>query len=267
MHFFNPVHRMPLVEIVRGAGTGDEAVATLHAFAVTLGKVPVVCRDGPGFLVNRILGPYLNEAGWLLSEGARIEDVDAAARAFGMPMGPLRLVDEVGVDIATHAGHSLHAAFGERLALPPTLLSLARTDRLGRKNGSGLYRYEAGNEEGVDESVYQELGLPRPSRKAGPEDTSEIRARLVLVMVNEAARVLEDAIVSRADVVDLAMIMGTGFPAFRGGLLRFADTLHPRQVLSRLEDLFSKHGARFEPAPVVRELARTDQSFYEAFGG
>jgi 3-hydroxyacyl-CoA dehydrogenase/enoyl-CoA hydratase/3-hydroxybutyryl-CoA epimerase len=267
MHFFNPVHRMPLVEIVRGARTGDEAVATLHAFTVTLGKVPVVCRDGPGFLVNRILGPYLNEAGWLVAEGTRIEDVDAAALAFGMPMGPLRLVDEVGVDIATHAGHSLHEAFGERLALPPTLLSLAETDRLGRKNGQGLYRYDGGTEKGVDESVYEELGLPRPSRHASAEDLSDIRARLVLVMVNEAARVLEDAIVSRAGVVDLAMIMGTGFPAFRGGLLRFADTLHPRQVLSRLEDLFAKHGERFEPAPVVRELARTDRSFYEAFGG
>jgi len=268
MHFFNPVHRMPLVEIVRGERTGDEAIATLHALSVKLGKVPVVCRDGPGFLVNRILGPYLNEAGWLLAEGIRIEEVDAAALAFGMPMGPLRLIDEVGVDIATHAGHSLHEAFGERLALPPTLVSLAASDRLGRKNGLGLYRYDEGTEAGVDESVYEELGLPTPSRgKRDTDGIQEIWARLVLVMVNEAARVLEDRIVSRAGVVDLAMIMGTGFPPFRGGLLRFADTLHPRQVLSRLEALFTQHGPRFEPAPIVRELARTDQGFYEAFGG
>ena len=268
MHFFNPVHRMPLVEIIRGEKTGDETVATLHALAVRLGKVPVVCRDGPGFLVNRILGPYLNEAGWLLGEGWPIQEIDAAALEFGMPMGPLRLVDEVGVDIATHAGRSLFEAFGERLALPPALLSMAATQRLGRKNGRGFYRYENGTEAGVDDTVYEDLGLPTPSPidLPGPDDDQELRARLVLVMVNEAARVLEDGIVSRASLVDLAMVMGTGFPPFRGGLLRFADSLHARQVLSRLEELASRHGERFEPAPVIRDLARNDRSFYQAFG-
>jgi 3-hydroxyacyl-CoA dehydrogenase/enoyl-CoA hydratase/3-hydroxybutyryl-CoA epimerase len=146
---------------------------------------------------------------------------------------------------------------------------MAATERLGRKNGRGFYRYENGKEAGVDETVYEDLGLPTPSliNLPGPDDDQELRTRLVLVMVNEAARVLEDRIVSRASMVDLAMVMGTGFPPFRGGLLRFADTLHARQILSRLDELVSRHGERFEPAPVIRELAQDDRSFYEAFGG
>jgi 3-hydroxyacyl-CoA dehydrogenase/enoyl-CoA hydratase/3-hydroxybutyryl-CoA epimerase len=269
MHFFNPVHRMPLVEIVRGARTGDETVATLHGLAVDLGKVPVVCRDGAGFLVNRILGPYLNEAGWLLAEGATVQEIDGAAKEFGMPMGPLRLVDEVGVDIANHAGRALHEAFGDRLALSPPLAALAATDRLGRKNGRGFYRYQDGKEAGVDESVYAAVGSAAPGRgvRGAAADSRELRARLILAMVNEAARVLADGIVPRAADVDLGMVMGTGFPPFRGGLLRFADTLHARHVLSRLEELAQRRGERFRPAPVIEELARNDEGFYEAFGG
>ena len=150
MHFFNPVHRMPLIEVVRGTRSSDHAVATTYALALTLGKVPVVTNDGPGFLVNRILGPYMNEAGFLLADGASVEAVDRAAKKFGMPMGPLRLVDEVGIDISRHAGQSLYEALGDRLTPSPPLVALADSGRLGKKGGLGFYRYENGKEKGPD---------------------------------------------------------------------------------------------------------------------
>lgn len=264
MHFFNPVHRMPLVEVIRGEGTSDGAVATVYALAVGLGKVPVVVRDGPGFLVNRVLGPYLNEAAFLLAEGASVEAVDAAATAFGLPMGPLRLVDEVGIDIARHAGEVLHEAFGERMAPAPPLARLGDTDRLGKKGGLGFYRYENGKEQGVDDEIYALLGDSVPPERTKVEE-SEIRARLVLAMINEAARALEEGIVRSAADVDLAMIMGTGFPPFRGGLLRFADGLHPRILVERLDRYEAEQGERFRAAPLLRRLAREDRGFYAAF--
>jgi len=150
MHFFNPVHRMPLVEVVRGGATDDATLVTVYALALRLGRIPVVTGDGPGFLVNRILGPYLNEAGHLLGDGATIEDVDRAAKEFGMPMGPLRLIDEVGIDVSRHAGEALRDALGERLEPSPVLVKLAESGRLGRKGGKGFYRYKDGKEKGVD---------------------------------------------------------------------------------------------------------------------
>lgn len=266
IHFFNPVHKMPLVEIVRGAATDDDTVATAHAFAVALGKVPVVCADGPGFLVNRILGPYMNEAGHLLADGASVAAVDLAATDFGMPMGPLRLMDEVGLDIARHAGATLHEAFGDRMAPAGPLLALAETERLGRKNGRGFYRYAQGKAQGVDPDVLAELGDAVPRGSSDAPDTDEIRQRLVLAMINEAARVLDDGIVDSAGEVDLAMIMGTGFPPFRGGLLRFADAHHPRSLVEMLERLEDRLGPRFTPAPLLRRLAEEDRGFYDAFG-
>jgi 3-hydroxyacyl-CoA dehydrogenase/enoyl-CoA hydratase/3-hydroxybutyryl-CoA epimerase len=264
MHFFNPVHRMPLVEVVRGEATSDDTAATVHAFAVALGKVPVVCRDGPGFLVNRILAPYLNEAGWLLAEGARIEDVDGAALRFGMPMGPFRLLDEVGIDIARHAGATLHEALGERFAPSPPLAALGETGRLGRKNGRGFYRYEGDQEKGVDPDVYAELGDAAGGARR-EIDEEEIRVRLLLSMINEAARVLDDGVVGTAGDVDLGMIMGTGFPPFRGGLLRFADAHHPRSLVERLRELEGRVGTRFRPAPLLLRLSDEDRCFYDAF--
>lgn len=266
LHFFNPVHRMPLVEVVRGARTSDETVATVYALALALDKVPVVVGDGPGFLVNRILGPYLNEAGFLLGDGATVQEIDAGARAFGMPMGPLRLMDEVGLDVSAHAGASFHEALGDRLAPAPALVALAGSGRLGRKNGRGFYRYEKGKERGVDETIYTDLGSAVPGTRGGV-DQQRIRRRLVGQMINEAARLLEEGVATRAADVDLAMIMGTGFPPFRGGLLRFADSLHPRGALDRIQALHKQVGARFTPAPLLEELARTDRLFYDVFGG
>lgn len=267
LHFFNPVHKMPLVEVVRGSSTDDDTIATVHAFAVALGKIPVICNDGPGFLVNRILGPYLNEAGHLLADGVSIEAIDRVATDFGMPMGPLRLMDEVGLDIARHAGATLHAAFGDRMAPAAPLVALADTERLGRKNGLGFYRYERDKDPVVDPSVLAEIWA---SIEAGPVEgptDGAIRERLVLAMINEAARILADGIVSRAADVDLGMIMGTGFPPFRGGLLRFADAHHPRKLVDMLERLEGEVGRRFAPAPLLRRLAEEDRGFYAAFGG
>ncbi len=263
MHFFNPVHRMPLVEVVRGAATSDDTIATIYALSLRLGKVPVVVADGPGFLVNRILTPYLNEAGWLLAEGVSVEAIDAAAHAFGMPMGPLRLVDEVGIDVSTHAGAIMHEALGERLEPAPPLVALGASGRLGRKGGSGFYTYEDGKEKGVDTSIYDALGVTRARARVPAE---VIQRRLVLPMVNEAARILAEGRVRTAGEVDLAMIMGTGFPPFRGGLLRFADALHTRGVVGRMRTLEAEVGGRFAPAAPIEELARDDRGFYDAFG-
>jgi 3-hydroxyacyl-CoA dehydrogenase / enoyl-CoA hydratase / 3-hydroxybutyryl-CoA epimerase len=259
MHFFNPVHRMPLVEVIRGEATSDEALATVVALARRLDKTPVIVRDGPGFLVNRILGPYLNEAGWLLDEGAAIEQVDRTLRRFGMPMGPLRLLDEVGLDVARHAGAVMHAAFGDRLKPPPSITALQGTGLLGRKGGRGFYLYEGERDRGVNKEIYAKVGLPSGRRELAAQ---EILDRTLLAMVNEAARALEEQIVDSPGAVDLAMITGTGFPPFRGGLLRWADTLGMGAVLRRLEDLASTHGPRFEPATLIRQHAAAGRGFY-----
>jgi 3-hydroxyacyl-CoA dehydrogenase / enoyl-CoA hydratase / 3-hydroxybutyryl-CoA epimerase len=258
MHFFNPVERMPLVEIIRGAHTSDETIATVYAVARKLEKTPVLVGDGAGFLVNRILAPYLNEAGWMISEGVAIEEIDKALVDFGMPMGPVRLLDEVGLDVARHAGTSMFEAFGERMKPAPTMEALEKTKRLGKKGGAGFYKYENEKETGVDESVYAEIGSP--ARKTLSRD--EIQTRAVYVMINEAARILEDRIVANPGDVDVGMIFGTGFPPFRGGLLKYADSIGAARIVETLERLAKEHGARFEPAPLLREKARTGSSFY-----
>jgi 3-hydroxyacyl-CoA dehydrogenase/enoyl-CoA hydratase/3-hydroxybutyryl-CoA epimerase len=264
MHFFNPVHRMPLVEVIRGRLTGDRAAAAVYDLSLRLGKVPVIVRDGPGFLVNRILAPYLNEACFLLGEGCGINAIDGAALDFGMPMGPLRLIDEVGVDVLGHAAETLHRALGPRLEPAPALLALRESGRLGRKGSSGFYLYHGSKEHGQDESIYAELGLPAPSRRT-PVGRKQIGMRLILSMLNEAARTLEDGIVDTASAVDLGVIMGTGFPPFRGGRLRYADQIHARAILDRLTEYLEPIGHRFEPAPLLRQLASEDRGFYAAF--
>lgn len=261
MHFFNPVERMPLVEIIRGAGTSDEAIATVYAVARKLEKTPVLVNDGAGFLVNRILAPYLNEAGWLLADGATIEAVDKALVRFGMPMGPLRLLDEVGLDVSRHAGRSMYEAFGERLRPAPPLVALEKSKRLGKKGGVGFYKYEDGKDKEVDESIYAELALQKGGRTF---TEAEIQQRAVLVMINEAARILEDGIVATPGDVDLGMIMGTGFPPFRGGLLKYADTVGLREIVRQLEEFEKVLGERFAPAPLLKKKAAAGESFYGA---
>jgi 3-hydroxyacyl-CoA dehydrogenase/enoyl-CoA hydratase/3-hydroxybutyryl-CoA epimerase len=259
MHFFNPVHRMPLVEIIRGARTSEATIATVFDLAKRLGKTPVVVKDSPGFLVNRILAPYLSEAVRLVREGCRIDDVDRALTDFGMPVGPLALLDDVGLDVASKAAEVLHAAFPDRLK-PAGDEALAVAGRLGRKSGRGFYDYERGKRGTPSPQAYEILRA-RPS-DIPPLPPEVIQARLVLPMINEAAHCLEEQVVAGAAKLDLAMILGTGFPPFRGGLLRYADSIGLDRVFSRLDDLSERLGERFAPAEKIRELANGGAGFY-----
>lgn len=259
LHFFNPVHRMPLVEIIAGRESSPEALATVHALAVKLGKVPILVKDGPGFLVNRILTFYVNEAMRLLVEGSRIETIDRAMTSFGLPVGPLALLDQIGLDTAAHVGEVLRAAFGKRAAGETTLLtSMVGAECLGRKSGRGFYRWKDGRREQPDPEVYSRLG--RVPERALPTET--IEERMVLAMVNEAALCLEEGVVREPRDVDVAMVMGTGFPPFRGGLLRWADAAGIPVVTDRLSRLADAHGERFRPAGLLGEMVRGQQRFY-----
>ena len=262
MHFFNPVHRMPLVEVIRATRSSDDAIATVFALARQLGKTPIVVEDGPGFLVNRILAPYMNEAGWLLADGASVDSIDQTLTRFGMPMGPLRLLDEVGFDVARHAARTMHDAFGDRLRPAPPLVALEKTKLLGKKGGRGFYTYDGDEQKGVHERIYEELGASVPAERR-EHSAEEIRDRTVLVMVNEAARVLEDGIVRTPGDVDLGMITGTGFPPFRGGLLRYADERGLADIRQRLEELARRYGPRFDPGSLLRRYAQEGRGFYD----
>jgi 3-hydroxyacyl-CoA dehydrogenase/enoyl-CoA hydratase/3-hydroxybutyryl-CoA epimerase len=261
MHFFNPVHRMPLVEVIRGERTSDETVATIFALAKTFGKTPVVVKDAPGFLVNRILAPYLSEAVRLVLDGCRIEDVDAAMTRFGMPVGPLALLDDVGLDVAAKAGEVLQTAFPDRLRMGGEE-ALAAAGRLGRKNGKGFYEYDrpGGSRGKPAPEAYAALRVVPRDRSPLPAEV--IESRLVLPMINEAAYCLEDGIAADPGKLDLAMIFGTGFPPFRGGLLRYADALGADRVFSRLDDLSERLGPRFAPAETIRSHANSRTGFY-----
>lgn len=261
MHFFNPVHRMPLVEVIRGEKTSDEAVATVFQLSKQLGKTPIVVKDAPGFLVNRLLVSYLNEATYLLADGAPIPEIDEALLDFGMPMGPMELIDEVGVDVGEKVLHILHDAFGERMLPSPLTPKVIAAGRLGKKNGKGMYLYEGkANTRQMDPKIYEILGVSPKNRSVAPE---EIVERCILPMINEAARCLEEGVVASAAEVDLGMIMGTGFPPFRGGLLRYADRLGARATVDRLRKYQERFGARFEPSPALLMRAEKDQKFYE----
>lgn len=262
MHFFNPVDRMPLVEVIAGDRSSPEAVSTVADFARKLGKTVVLCKDGPGFVVNRVLAPYINEAVLLLEEGNPIESIDRAMTVFGMPMGPLALLDEVGIDVGGKAAQVLSEAFGDRMVAPRALERFVADQRLGKKSGRGVYVWKEEKRQGADQAVYPLLGI---TAKAEALSADTMVERMVLVMINEASLVLEEGIVASAAELDLAMIMGTGFPPFRGGLLRHADSLGASHVLARLEALEREAGPRFAPSPVVRAVAAGGSSFYARF--
>jgi len=259
MHFFNPVHRMPLVEVIAGKKSSPEAVATVRDLAIKLGKVPVVVKDGPGFLVNRILTFYLNEAARLLADGLKIETIDEAMIGFGMPMGPLALLDQVGLDTAKHVGDVLAAALGKRAEGNAALLStVINSGRLGAKNGRGFYRYRDGKRGVPDGETYRLIGSPTP-RDLPPETLQE---RMVLAMINEAAICLDEGVVREPRDVDIAMVMGTGFPPFRGGLLRYADSVGIPIVADRLSRLAEAQGEQFRPADLLGTMVREQRRFY-----
>tara|TARA_B100001248_G_scaffold262707_1_gene261268 strand:- start:13168 stop:15342 length:2175 start_codon:yes stop_codon:yes gene_type:complete len=251
MHFFNPVHKMPLIEVIRGEKTSDEVTATIYELSKRMGKIPVVVKDGPGFIVNRLLLPYLNEAVYQLSEGYSIEDIDKAYVDFGMPMGPLRLMDEVGWDVGVKVAKIFHEAFGDR-ATPCELMAKLTQDpkRLGTKTGKGFYTYdEKGKQESVDSSVYDFVGLNKPSKRI--ENKDDFVHRGVFAMVNEAMIALDEGIVDSFDAVDLAMIMGTGFPPFRGGLLKYAESLGFNRIADDLAVFSNNYGKRFQPSEAL----------------
>ena len=260
MHFFNPVHRMPLVEVIKGEKTSDEAVSTIFQLCKRIGKTPIVVKDSPGFLVNRLLSPYLNESVYLLAEGVSIPELDRVFLEFGMPMGPAELIDEVGIDVAEKVAHVMHEAFGDRL-LPATLnQKLVSQERLGKKAGKGLYQYTGSKKvKEFDPQVYAILGIT-PSKN--PVEDEEILERCLLPMINEAARCLEEGVVTSSSEVDLGMIMGTGFPPFRGGLLRYADSLGMSRIVDRLRKYEAKFGARFAPSQAILTRAEHGRSFY-----
>jgi 3-hydroxyacyl-CoA dehydrogenase/enoyl-CoA hydratase/3-hydroxybutyryl-CoA epimerase len=263
MHFFNPVNKMPLVEVIRGEKTSDETIATIFELSKKMGKMPVVVKDGPGFLVNRLLLPYMAEAAFLLQEGMSIEVVDKAyVKKFGMPMGPFALMDEVGLDVCMKVLKIFKKAFGDRIDIAPLMDKLSAGTRLGKKNGKGFYSYSADGRRGeVDPAIYTELGLASPSN---PYDEKECIERGVFAMVNECSLALiEDHIVELPDEVDLAMIMGTGFPPFRGGLLKYADSLGAKYIADQLEAYSSSRKAgRLKPSAPLQNLAKTNKKFY-----
>lgn len=225
MHFFNPAEKMPLVEIVRGKETSEKAIVYTAALTSALGKFPVVVENVPGFLVNRILTPYLSEAAHLLSEGYSIEDIDKAATSFGMPMGPIRLLDEIGLPVAAKVSEVLSAAYGERMEGPKYAEVLVAKGRFGKKSGLGFYKHE-GKKATVDSSVYGFLGLSSSTRKDAKR--SYLTDRLILAMVNEAIRAHDEGVAGvpgedAAKQIDLASVMGMGFAPFRGGIMRYAE--------------------------------------------
>lgn len=255
LHFFNPVHRMPLVEIIRTPFSSEEALATAFKLAERLGKTSVLVADRPGFLVNRLLAPYLNEAGFLLADGADVTGIDRALTDFGLPMGPCRLLDEIGFDIAAHVAKEMVRAFGDRMRPSAALDTLANLGRLGKKNSRGFYTYSE-REERVDREVARAFAAGRRAVSA-----DEIVDRCLLILVNEAMYALSERIVSRAGDVDLAMVLGTGFPPHRGGPLAWADSLGVDAVRDRLTELRNAHGERFAPAPALERLADMGGSF------
>jgi 3-hydroxyacyl-CoA dehydrogenase/enoyl-CoA hydratase/3-hydroxybutyryl-CoA epimerase len=259
MHYFSPVHKMPLLEVVAAERSSPEAIATAVAFGKRQGKTPVVVKDGPGFYANRILAPYVNEAARLLVEGAAIEELDRALVRFGFKVGPITLLDEVGIDVAAKVSKVMHDAYGERLAPPGAIQDVLAAGRLGRKNKHGFYTYD-GKKKHVDETVYDLLPGGRDRKSFAAE---EIVDRVALPMVNEAIRCLGEGVVRSARDADLAAVFGLGFPPFRGGPIRYADAVGPSELLARLEALRAKHGERFAAAPLLIERARAGGRFYE----
>ncbi|MDP1889424.1 MAG: fatty acid oxidation complex subunit alpha FadJ [Gemmatimonadaceae bacterium] len=264
MHFFSPVHKMPLLEVIVTPQTAPDVVATTVAFGRKLGKTVIVVNDAPGFYVNRILAPYINEAGTLLDEGARIEAIDTAMLDYGFPVGPVTLLDEVGLDVAGKSGAIMAAAFGDRLQPSVTLGKVLAAGRLGRKGKKGFYLYdEKGKKGGVDASVYDMT----PAGSSRIEvSAADIQERLSLAMVNEAVRCVEDGILRAPRDGDIGAVFGIGFPPFRGGPLRVVDTIGAAELVKRLEALNARFPGRFEPAKLLRDMAARGKTFYPTTG-
>jgi 3-hydroxyacyl-CoA dehydrogenase/enoyl-CoA hydratase/3-hydroxybutyryl-CoA epimerase len=261
MHYFSPVQLMPLLEIIVTDKTAAWATATCVELGKKQGKTVIVVHDGPGFYTTRVLAPYMNEASRVLSEGVAIDAIDEALIEFGFPIGPIALMDEVGIDVGAKVGHILHEAFGERLAPVAGAERLVQDGRLGKKTSKGFYRYDVkkeGDKRPVDASVYDLLGVTPGTKVTG----SDVAWRCTLLMINEAVRCFEEGILRSARDGDIGAIFGFGYPPFRGGPFRTVDALGAREVVARLERLQATHGMRFEPAALLKEMAKSGQTFH-----
>jgi 3-hydroxyacyl-CoA dehydrogenase/enoyl-CoA hydratase/3-hydroxybutyryl-CoA epimerase len=256
LHFFNPVSRMKLIEVVVGRQTSDEIRERALAFARQIGKLPVLVQDSPGFLVNRVLFPYLLDAAEMFENGVSAEEIDGALLEWGMPMGPLRLIDEIGVDITVDIAATLEKAFGARDHAANILQKMYSEKILGRKTGAGFYKYE-GKQQTPSESLEQ--WRQESGEKFGLENLTN---RLVYLMVNEAARCLEEKVVATPADADYGMILGTGFPIFRGGPLRFAESVGLKKVVTDMDGIHSRAGEKFAPCDLLRQHAQDGTTFY-----
>jgi 3-hydroxyacyl-CoA dehydrogenase/enoyl-CoA hydratase/3-hydroxybutyryl-CoA epimerase len=258
MHFFSPVDRMPLLEVIPTDRTAPDTIATAVNFGRKLGKTVIVVRDRPGFWVNRILTPYMNEAGYILSEGVPMEVIDRVMTRFGFPVGPITLLDEVGLDVGAKAAKVMHAAYGDRLKPSELIGKMLADNRQGRKNGKGFYLYPKGQKAGPDETAYDLLGV----RPVTPESTAQIEQRLVYSMLNEAAMAAAEGVVRSPRDGDIGAIFGIGYPPFRGGPLRYIDDLGAEPVVRVLRELQSRLGDRFAPAASLVQMAERGERFY-----
>ncbi|MGL5161352.1 MAG: fatty acid oxidation complex subunit alpha FadJ, partial [Plesiomonas shigelloides] len=261
LHYFSPVDKMPLVEVIPHAGTSAQTIATTVEFARKQGKTAIVVADQAGFYVNRILAPYMNEAARCLLAGDSIEHIDAALMDFGFPVGPITLLDEVGIDVGAKISPILQEALGERFAAPDAFSALLKDDRKGRKNGRGFYLYGKKMRKGKklpDTSVYKVLGV-QPSTNQDPQELAE---RCVLMMLNEAARCLDEGIIRSPRDGDIGAIFGIGFPPFLGGPFRYMDRIGAAQLTTRLQEHAKRFGQRFEPCDRLLQMAQGNEKFY-----
>jgi len=259
LHFFNPVHRMPLVEVVKGQATAMDTLAAAQSFALKLGKTTVVTADAPGFIVNRVLGPYLREAVILLEQGVPPESIERGATSFGMPMGPFTLLDEIGLDIGIKVTHSLHKSLGERLAPPLLMNKLESLKLLGKKGGKGFYLYEEGKRSEFNPDILAAIDVPVNKKYQG-----EIQDRLFLLMFNEATRCIAEGVITSPALLDLALIYGIGFPPYRGGILRYADHVGLKIIHQKLAFLSQVSGENYAPTEILLEKVATNSNFYHS---
>lgn len=261
LHYFSPVDKMPLVEVIAHETTSAQTIATTVAFARKQGKTPIVVKDGAGFYVNRILALYMNEAANILLEGEPVEKIDKALVKFGFPVGPVTLLDEVGIDVGAKISPILTTELGERFAAPAAFDKLLADGRKGKKTEKGFYLYGKNGKKGkklVDESVYGVLGVtPAPQL-----NSDEISSRCVVQMLNEAVRCLDEGIIASARDGDIGAIFGIGFPPFLGGPFRYIDQLGAASLVAQLRNLESRFGSRFAPAPLLVTMAEQQQRFY-----
>ena len=263
MHFFSPVPRMPLVEVIVGKKTNEKTINTIMNLARRMRKTPVTVKNCPGFLVNRILMPYILEASYLIEEGVHMQTIDSLAEQFGMPVGPITLIDEVGLDIGKHVMETLYEGYGERMKPSPVLNYMDTLDNVsGKKTKLGFYDYRNGKT--VNAKIAQKFS--KNSTHRSEHRSEDIINRMIFVMLNESVRCLDENIVSSAKDIDTALIMGIGFPPFRGGLLRYADKVGTKKILDMLYQFAEKDShknSRFQPCTLMKELGEKDTKFYD----